>query len=170
MGGSQSVKLDATDQHLVELAVALGERLRLAKQSVTTAESCTGGWIAKVLTDVAGSSDWFGSAVVSYSNASKHRLLGVDTATLDTLGAVSAATVDAMAAGALRSSDADWSVAVSGIAGPDGGTEEKPVGLVWFAWAGPGQLEHECKIFGGDRETVRRHTVQWALRGLLLRV
>ena len=170
MSGSQSTTDYVADQQLMELAAELGQRLRRTMQTVTTAESCTGGWIAKVFTDVAGSSDWFGSAVVSYSNHAKQQMLGVAAELLDSFGAVSAETVDGMASGALRGSGADWSVAVSGIAGPDGGTAEKPVGLVWFAWAGPGVLDHQQKVFEGDREAVRRQTVRWALRGLLQRV
>ena len=170
MSESQSVVTMPSDAVFLGLASQLGQRLRLKQQTVTSAESCTGGWIAKLFTDVAGSSDWFGSAIVSYSNAAKHKHLGVSKALLKTHGAVSAETVDAMATGALQSAAADWSVAVSGVAGPDGGSADKPVGLVWFAWAGPDHLEHERRVFSGDREVVRRQTVQWALQGLLQRI
>jgi nicotinamide-nucleotide amidase len=138
--------------------------------TVATAESCTGGWIAKALTDIAGSSAAFGVGIVSYSNAAKSTLLHVDAETLAQHGAVSEAVVEAMASGVLRLSGADMAVAVSGVAGPDGGTVEKPVGTVWCAWAqstsnGPA-VDTERRVFAGDRESVRSQTVIWALQGL----
>ena len=117
------------------LAEALVTELTAAGKSVATAESCTGGWIAKSLTDIAGSSACFQYGIVSYSNGAKESMLGVNTDTLKQHGAVSESTVGEMANGALHLSGADFAVAVSGIAGPDGGTDEKPVGTVWFAWA-----------------------------------
>lgn len=161
----------ADDRSLFEQAVRLAERMRESGRTVATAESCTGGWIAKVLTDLPGSSEWFGYGMVSYSNAAKQELLGVPASMLVEHGAVSEAVVTAMAEGALRRSDADLAVAVSGIAGPAGGSADKPVGLVWFAWAviGAGGLmvKAERRQFDGDREAVRRQTVAVALDGLL---
>jgi nicotinamide-nucleotide amidase len=121
------------DAQLYELATRVGRRLLAAKRRMVSAESCTGGWIAKAMTDVPGSSQWFECGYVTYSNAAKMRDLGVSKATLDAHGAVSAATVLEMASGALRLSGADVAIAVSGIAGPDGGVPGKPVGTVWFA-------------------------------------
>lgn len=132
------------------------------------AESCTGGWVAKVVTDVIGSSQWFDRGFVTYTNASKQELLGVPADALDTEGAVSAATVSAMARGALARSQAQLSCAISGIAGPGGATPTKPVGLVWFAWLmRDGEVCTEQRVFTGDREAVRRQAVAHALRGLL---
>ena len=157
-----------SDLELQRLADRLGERLRAAGARLTLAESCTGGWVAKVVTDIAGSSQWFDRGFVTYTNTSKQQLLGVPEAIIATEGAVSAATVDAMARGALARSDAQWSCAISGIAGPGGGTADKPVGLVWFAWgARDAPPRTESRIFGGNREAVRRHAVAHALRGLL---
>jgi nicotinamide-nucleotide amidase len=171
--------------------VALVARWALEKKyRIVTAESCTGGWIAKSFTDAAGSSRWFECGYVTYSNAAKARDLGVTSRTLDLHGAVSEPTVREMAAGALRVSGADVSIAVSGIAGPDGGTAEKPVGTVWFCVArrvgkdgsapgvagapspaaGPGiEMISEGEVFAGDRETVRRASVKRALE-LVLRL
>jgi nicotinamide-nucleotide amidase len=157
-----------TDETLLDLARRLAEGLRAAGGSVTTAESCTGGWIAKVLTDIPGSSDWFAQGHVTYSNGAKSRLLGVGAGLIVREGAVSEAVVRAMAAGALAASGAGLAVAVSGIAGPGGGSTEKPVGTVWFAWAGrDGTSRVECRRFTGDRESVRRAAVARALEGLL---
>ena len=138
--------------------------------TVATAESCTGGWVAKALTDVAGSSAAFGYGIVSYSNDAKASLLDVDRDTLARHGAVSEAVVEEMARGVLRLSDADMAVAVSGIAGPDGGTAEKPVGTVWCAWAqstsNGARIDTQRRVFAGDRDSVREQTVIWALQGL----
>jgi nicotinamide-nucleotide amidase len=153
------------------LADELGRLLRRRQKSVAVAESCTGGWLAKLITDVPGSSGWFERGFVTYSNAAKVELLGVREQTLREQGAVSAAAVCEMAEGALAHSHADLAVAVSGIAGPDGGTPEKPVGLVWVAWARreePAQAEQYR--FSGDRETVRLLAVETALRGLIGRL
>jgi len=142
--------------------------------TVSTAESCTGGWIAKAITDVPGSSAVIGFGIVSYSNDAKVSLLGVQDSTLEAHGAVSEAVVEQMAAGVLQLSGADIAVSVSGIAGPDGGSIEKPVGTVWFGWArrdGASMLtESDRQLFGGDRDAVRAQTVIHALRGLAERI
>jgi nicotinamide-nucleotide amidase len=135
------------------------------------AESCTGGWVAKTCTDLAGSSAWFDRAYVSYSDVAKVDMLHVKPATLRRHGAVSEAVARQMAQGALRSARVDAALAVTGIAGPDGGSVEKPVGTVWFAWAVRDQkTEAECVQFAGDREAVRRQSVMHALQGLVHRL
>lgn len=151
------------DRDLYQLAERVGQGLRAAGWRIATAESCTAGWIAKALTDVPGSSQWFECGYVTYSNAAKMRDLGVFERTLEEHGAVSEATVREMVAGACRQSHAEVAVAVSGIAGPDGGTAEKPVGTVWFALAAPGEVLCEERRFEGDREQVRRQAVSHAL-------
>jgi nicotinamide-nucleotide amidase len=137
---------------------------------LATAESCTGGMIAAACTDLAGSSQWFERGFVTYSNAAKTELLGVDAALLQQHGAVSEATVRAMAQGAVSRSHAQVGVAVTGVAGPTGGSPDKPVGTVWFGFMVDGQLTSELHRFGGDRAAVRAATVTWALEGLLLRL
>jgi nicotinamide-nucleotide amidase len=156
-----------SDEVLATLARRLGDRLLARGWRITTAESCTGGWIAKAITDVPGSSRWFGAGFVTYEEESKIRELGVDARLLAESGAVSEPVVCAMADGARRRVRADIAVAVSGIAGPDGGTPAKPVGTVWFAWASPEQLRAETRVFSGDREAVRRFAVAYALEGLI---
>ena len=160
-----------TDQVLLALSERLGQKLRSAGRRLATAESCTGGWVAKACTDVAGSSQWFECGFVTYSNAAKMRDIGVSEATLAGHGAVSEATVREMAEGALRVSGADVAVAISGIAGPDGGTPAKPVGTVWFGLAfrrGPDVVViSEMELFGGDRELIRRRSVERALQRVL---
>ena len=155
------------------LAESLVKSLSAAGKSIATAESCTGGWIAKAITDIDGSSACFAYGLVSYSNGAKESLLGVSNRTLVDNGAVSDAVVGEMARGALKLSGADYSVAVSGIAGPDGGTEEKPVGTVWFAWAmrKPNLVDvaSERMHFDGNRNEVRVQSVAHALRGVLER-
>jgi len=161
----------STDRDLARLAARVGRYLLDSRRAVATAESCTGGWIAKALTDIAGSSQWFIEGFVTYSNESKTLRLGVPRSVLRSDGAVSEATVRAMAAGALRRTGAQLAVAVTGIAGPDGAVPGKPVGTVWLGWAErrgrsirvAAQLRH----FRGDREAVRRKTVRAALEGLL---
>jgi nicotinamide-nucleotide amidase len=149
---------------LTELARALQAR----GWTLATAESCTGGWIAKCCTDLAGSSGWFERGFVTYSNAAKRELLGVDVNTLLTEGAVSEAVARQMAEGARCNAGADVSLSVTGIAGPDGGTADKPVGTVWFGWSvGPGNTTTELRRFEGDRDAVRRQTVGHALTRLL---
>lgn len=142
---------------------SIGACLLAKGQTVATAESCTGGLIAAALTDIAGSSAWFGWGMVSYANAAKVGLLGVKPKTLDDYGAVSEEIVREMAAGACRVSGADWAIAVSGIAGPGGGSPDKPVGTVWLALAGPEGVEAFMCHFAGDRAAVRHQTVDAAL-------
>jgi len=156
-----------SDKELEALALKLGRALHVRGWRLAAAESCTGGWIAKALTDVAGSSQWFEGGVVSYSNAAKTELLGVPTELLTTHGAVSEEAVRAMADGARRRFAADVAVAVSGIAGPGGGTADKPVGTVHIAWASPNGLTAARRIFAGSREAVRRQTVAVALERLI---
>ncbi|HMN92879.1 MAG TPA: CinA family protein [Hydrogenophaga sp.] len=134
---------------------------------MATAESCTGGLIAGACTDLAGSSDWFERGLVSYSNRAKTELLGVPAAMIARHGAVSEAVARAMAEGARQRSGVDWAVAVTGVAGPAGGSPEKPVGTVWFAWSTPAGTQAQMCHFPGDREAVRLATVQHALNTLL---
>ena len=156
------------DASLLALAAEVGQRLMLNSLKLAAAESCTGGWIAKALTDVAGSSDWFDRGFTVYSNHAKETMLGVQAATLHEHGAVSEAVAREMAAGAVAHSDAGVAVAVTGIAGPSGGSPAKPVGTVWIAWAWPdGALTTELFHFDGDREGVRRASVLAALEGLI---
>ncbi|MCC8363577.1 CinA family protein [Lysobacter sp. A6] len=155
------------DLALQTLSEQLGERLRLSRHMLVTAESCTGGWIAKAVTDIPGSSDWFDCGLAAYSYEAKQALLGVRPETLERFGAVSRETVLEMVSGALVHSGATLSVAVTGIAGPGGGTADKPVGTVWLAWKRRGGYpKAEVFHFDGDREAVRRQTVEAALRGL----
>lgn len=160
-----------TDFELMRLSEQVGTALRSRQRRLVTAESCTGGWIGKVLTDIAGSSAWYLGGVVSYSNELKQSLLGVRRETLEAHGAVSEATAREMAAGALNALGGEMAVAVTGIAGPEGGTVDKPVGTVWFAWAvregASMRLQVACEAFPGDRERVRRATVHRALAELL---
>jgi len=137
---------------------------------MAAAESCTGGWVAKVCTDLPGSSAWFERGFVTYTNEAKQEMLGVQAATLEAQGAVSEATVCEMAEGALAHSRAQISLAISGIAGPGGATPGKPVGTVCFAWAVEGQLAQSERVcFDGDRDAVRRQAVAHALEGMLKR-
>ncbi len=153
------------------LAARLGRRLLRAGRWLAVAESCTGGWIAKVVTDVPGSSAWFHEGFVTYGNEAKQRTLGVPAATLRRAGAVSEGVARAMARGALKRSGADLAVAVTGIAGPGGAVPGKPVGTVWLCWAwrqgGRVRATTALAHFRGDRMAVRRKTVRAALRGLL---
>jgi len=158
------------DPAISDLAATLVGELNSKNRAVATAESCTGGWIAKALTDVPGSSGCFGYGIVSYSNGAKESMLGVKSRTLAEHGAVSEPVVREMAEGTLRLSGADISVAVSGVAGPDGGSQEKPVGTVWFAWStrGPRGITTDTDLqrFEGNRESVRMQTVIHGLRGV----
>jgi len=150
-----------------DLIFQIGEKLIQSHAFLATAESCTGGWIAQQLTALSGSSNWFDRGFVTYSNASKTEMLGVSEQTLRIRGAVSEQTVREMAQGALLNSHAQWALAVSGIAGPGGGTEENPVGTVWFAWASKDDfLKSEVRHFEGERVDVRGQTVINALVGL----
>jgi nicotinamide-nucleotide amidase len=153
---------------LQQLAEQLGDALLSRGWKVALAESCTGGWVAKCLTDIAGSSAWFDRGFVTYSNAAKRDMLGVSAVTLDTDGAVSEPTVLAMATGALARSEADVALAISGIAGPGGAVPGKPVGTVCFAWiVKDTSLQADMQHFSGDREAVRRQSVAHGLRGLI---
>jgi nicotinamide-nucleotide amidase len=159
---------DISDAALHRLAEQVGQAAMAHHQTVVTAESCTGGWIAKMLTDIAGSSAWFECGMAAYSYEAKQALLGVQPHTLEAHGAVSRETVIEMVSGALVHSGATLAVAVTGIAGPGGGTEDKPVGTVWIAWKRRGGYpQAEVFHFDGDREAVRRQTVAAALGGLL---
>jgi len=154
--------------YLNELARRLATFLLERDLTLAVAESCTGGWVAKCLTDIAGSSQWFERGFVTYSNRSKQEMLGVSAGTLDSQGAVSEATVREMAAGVLQHSPADLALAISGIAGPGGDVPGKPVGTVCFAWVTRGGGRRvETRHFSGDREAVRRQSVEHALEGLL---
>jgi nicotinamide-nucleotide amidase len=156
---------------LVTLATRVAEQLNRRSISLATAESCTGGWIATALTAIPGSSAWFERGFVTYSNESKHELLGVRQPTLRSHGAVSEEVAKEMARGALAHSRAQCAVAVTGIAGPDGGSADKPVGTVCFAWAGPGNdVKSVTRRFSGDREEVRRQSVVTALEGVIARL
>jgi nicotinamide-nucleotide amidase len=153
-----------------DLALKLGERLKATGALLVTAESCTGGGVAQAVTSIAGSSEWFERGFVTYSNASKEEMLGVAKKTLQTYGAVSEETAREMAQGALARSRGTLAVAITGVAGPGGGSAEKPVGLVCFAWALRGKVESESRHFAGDRESVRRQSVVRALEGVLQRL
>lgn len=158
---------DITDSALHRLAEHLGKQALQHHHTLVTAESCTGGWIAKTLTDIAGSSAWFECGMAAYSYEAKQALLGVQPHTLEQHGAVSRETVIEMVSGALVHSGATLAVAVTGIAGPGGGTEDKPVGTVWIAWKRrAGYPQAELFHFDGDRDAVRRQTVAAALRAL----
>jgi len=153
---------------LSTLATLVGARLREQGMLLATAESCTGGWVAQAVTAIAGSSQWFERGFVTYSNAAKMEMLHVKAHTLQAHGAVSEQTAGEMAAGALAGSHAQMAVAITGIAGPDGGTADKPVGTVCFAWARTNRKVHaETRHFAGDRESVRRQSVIAALQGVL---
>jgi nicotinamide-nucleotide amidase len=157
-----------TADTLTSLASLVGTRLRAEGMMLATAESCTGGWVAQEVTSIAGSSGWFERGFVTYSNAAKMEMLHVKANTLHSHGAVSAQTAGEMAAGALASSHAHVAVAITGIAGPDGGSADKPVGTVCFAWAQTNRKVHaETRHFDGDRESVRRQSVIVALQGVL---
>lgn len=152
----------------LSLARRLGELLQVRGWMVATAESCTGGGIAAAITDIPGSSAWFDRGFVTYSNQAKCEMLGVAEASLREHGAVSAAVVEAMAGGALARSSADIAVAVSGVAGPDGGSAEKPVGTVWIAWASRNGRARSAKfLFSGDRMAVREATIIAAMEGII---
>ena len=162
-GGSRVPSIAGLDA----LARRTGEHMLARRQMLVTAESCTGGWIAQAITGVAGSSAWFDCGVVAYSYEAKQALLGVHPQTLETHGAVSRECVTEMVAGALANLGGTVAVAVTGIAGPGGGSEDKPVGTVWIGWKRRGGYARaEVFLFAGDREAVRRQTVEAALHGL----
>jgi nicotinamide-nucleotide amidase len=150
-----------------ELAAKVGERLRAGGDLLVTAESCTGGWVAQAVTAIDGSSHWFDRGFVTYSNDAKREVLGVRDKTLEAHGAVSEPTAREMAQGALARSKGTVSLAITGIAGPGGGSLEKPVGTVCFAWAGKRGVRSETRRFLGDRQSVRRQSVIRALEGVL---
>ena len=157
---------EITQVHLLQIA----ESLRQRGQRLVTAESCTGGLIAATCTSLAGSSDWFDRGFVTYANAAKTAELGVPARLIEQHGAVSEAVARAMASGALVQADAQWSVAVTGIAGPSGGSAHKPVGLVWLAWGTPHGVQAEAHHFDGDRAAVRAQAVASGLAGLVARL
>lgn len=159
------------NQSIVVLAEQLGQLLLEKNWTVTTAESCTGGLVAAAITEVAGSSAWFDQGVVSYANTAKAQLLGVEPAMLDEYGAVSEKVVLAMAAGARAASGADIAVAISGVAGPGGGSDSKPVGTVWVAWAMDiHAAQASVFTFDGDRAAVREAALLEALHGTIRRI
>lgn len=159
--------MSISDEGITDLAARLGAQLQRLGERVSTAESCTGGGIAEAITRVAGSSAWFDAGYVTYSNAQKTAQLGVPDELFPQVGAVSREVVEAMARGAQVRSGARFAVAVSGIAGPDGGSPEKPVGTVWLCWADGEQCFPRCFHFPGDRLAVRRQAVATALDGVL---
>lgn len=161
------MRINPSDQELDAQVLALSERLRARGWRMATAESCTGGWIAKVMTDLAGSSAVFEAGLVTYGNAAKRSLLDVPERVLVEDGAVSETCARAMVEGLLAAIDAELGVAVTGIAGPDGGSADKPVGTVWIAWLRcGGEATATCFRFAGDRDAVRRQSVAAALAGL----
>lgn len=159
------------DDELYRLAEEVGNALKQHGMMLVTAESCTGGWVAEAVTAVPGSSSWFDRGFITYTNQAKQEMLGVTAATLAAFGAVSEQTVREMVAGALSHSRAQVAVAISGIAGPGGGTPEKPVGTVWLAWTlANGAVSSDRRQFVGDRREVRRQAVEAALQGVLERL
>ena len=163
-------QLPVVNPGIPDLVAQLADALRARGATLATAESCTGGLIAGACTEISGSSDWFERGFVTYSNAAKSDLLGVPPELLATHGAVSEPVVRAMAEGALARAPVQWSLAVTGVAGPNGGSADKPVGTVWFGWAGPDGVTSERQLFPGDRGAVRTATVAHALNGLLHRL
>ena len=165
------------DTELYQLAEQVAAKLTETGDSLATAESCTGGWVAKCLTDVPGSSRWFERGYVVYNGLAKQQMLGVPAEIIKQQGEVSEAVVRSLAEGVLAKSNASISLSISGIAGPGGGSDEKPVGTVWFAWAHADKVvgvvrgvktTADMQCFSGDRETVRRQAVNHALQGILL--
>ena len=160
--------MSATEESNRALALQLGECLKAQGVKLATAESCSGGWIAKTITDLPGSSAWFEGAIVCYSNESKHDLLGVSAATIEEFGAVSGETVLEMTDGVFDHTGADVAVSVSGIAGPDGGSDDKPIGTVWLCWGKRDKSSYANEFhFEGDREAVRLQTVEAALLAVI---
>lgn len=159
------------EQKLQVLVQKVADKFIKQQRRLATAESCTGGWVSKIITDMAGSSQWFDCAIVTYSNQAKQDLLGVSEQLLREHGAVSEQTVRAMVEGLLERSQADVGISISGIAGPGGGTEQKPVGTVWIAWAVKAdKTNSQCFRFSGDRNEIRKKAVAEALSILLRRV
>ena len=163
-----STTQQVSEQELQYLAAQLGQCMTALDMKLATAESCTGGWLAKIITDIPGSSAWFTGSVVSYSNDAKQSLLGVSENTLKEFGAVSGETVMEMSDGLFANTEADVVISISGIAGPDGGSEDKPVGLVWLSWGKRDKSVFSTPFnFDGDREDVRKQSVKQALGCLL---
>lgn len=160
------------DEVLTELSIAVGRELKSRGLLLVTAESCTGGWVGQEITAIAGSSDYYDRGFITYSNTAKRELLGVTEGTLNRFGAVSEETARAMASGALGHSPAHVALSITGVAGPGGGSPDKPVGTVCFGWAvkGRGEAQSARRVFPGDREAVRRQAVQFALEGVLERL
>ncbi|MEQ1543810.1 CinA family protein [Methyloglobulus sp.] len=157
------------DNELFELAERLGQSLKAKGHKIATAESCTGGWIAQAITEVPGSSAWFDRGFVTYSNNAKIQMLDVNPQALVEYGAVSAEVAQQMAVGALANSEADWAIAVTGIAGPDGGSEEKPVGTVYIAWQSKTGISKVKKLqLSGNRQHIREQTVIKSIEGVLI--
>jgi len=155
------------DQSLLDTIVSIGASLKEKKEMLSTAESCTGGWVGQAITSVPGTSHWYDRGFITYSNAAKREMLDVPTGTLARFGAVSEQTARAMAEGAVRNSQSRFALSITGIAGPEGGTPEKPVGFVCFAWTGHDrETFSECVRFKGDRQQVRRQAVSHALLGM----
>lgn len=152
------------------LSCQLGELLKGTNKAIVTAESCTGGWAAQAITQVAGSSLWFDRGYVTYSNKAKRQMLGVKVRTLNKFGAVSREVAEEMVRGAMKKSDATYALSITGIAGPEGGTKEKPVGTVWLAWGVDGEVDSSQVTLPGDRQVVRAATVILALQGMLVRI
>lgn len=164
MAGRQGAAVNA-------LAVKLATALSQQALTLATAESCTGGLVSATLTDIAGSSTWFDRGFVTYSNQAKSDMLGVRTDTVVRFGAVSEETAREMAAGALANSQADWAISITGIAGPGGGSSDKPVGTVCFAWCQRGmEVQSEIQHYAGDRQSIRQQALEHVLMGLLLRL
>lgn len=162
-------KISDNEHNIYGLAVKIGQSLVQRDWMLVTAESCTGGWVGQAVTAVSGSSAWYERGYITYSNTAKCEMLGVQQTTLDHYGAVSPQTAQEMATGALNRSHAQISVSITGIAGPDGGTAAKPVGMVCFAWATQdGLVQQETHYFSGDRESIRRQAVATALEGVLI--
>ncbi|MRI34922.1 damage-inducible protein CinA [Endozoicomonas sp. OPT23] len=155
------------NSNLEQKARTLADLLLKANLRLATGESCTGGWISQLLTSIPGSSEWFEGAVVSYSNAMKHKFLGVPEEVIRHSGAVSQSVVESMALGVVKNLNVPLSVTVSGVAGPGGGSPEKPVGTVWIGWCFDNQVRSKLFLFSGDREQVREQTVAAALDGLI---
>lgn len=156
--------MQTTINHLTQ---HLGKQLKKLNAQVTTAESCTGGGIAEAITRISGSSAWFEAGYVTYSNTQKTKMLDVPSTLFDTVGAVSEEVVLAMVQGAINKSNAQFGIAVSGVAGPTGGTKHHPVGMVWLAWHANGENYTHCAHFEGDRDAIRQQTIQLALHGLI---
>mgnify|MGYP005840609953 CR=1 FL=1 len=157
-----------TDAHLQNLTQQVAHTLQTNKGLLVTAESCTGGWLGKLCTDLSGSSHWYDRGFITYSNQAKQDLLDVAAATLQTFGAVSKQTAIEMAEGALTHSQSNIAVSITGIAGPDGGSDEKPVGTVYIAWAMPNRSSCYCHYhFNGDRQAIRRQAMEKALEGII---